>query len=47
MRYVKPELVVLTDAISAVQAGTGKHFHTIDPTGVHIPGMSPAYEGDE
>jgi hypothetical protein len=45
MKYEKPEVIVLAEAVNAVQLGTGKRFKTLDS--IATRGPSPAYEADE
>jgi hypothetical protein len=45
MKYAKPEVVVLADAVEAVKCGTGKRFHPGDS--ISSFGPCAAYEADE
>jgi len=46
MKYVKPEVVILAEAVEAVKCGTGKNFPRIDASG-KPPGPCAAYDADE
>jgi hypothetical protein len=47
MEYRKPEMLLVSSAMDAIQSGISKHSPNLDSTEPNFPSPGPAYESDE